>query len=149
MAYADPIRQEKYSWNSLADLIDGIGGADSTLAYQPWTPTLGVNGGTFTGTTINYARYVQIGKLVIGELKVSGTTGSTANFLTASVPVNAINSSSQNQVGSFISSVAGANSVVSQSFINAQVFRIYGDHLRGGWADGAAIFWGSFSYEAQ
>lgn len=54
-----------------------------------WTPTLGVTGGTFTNTSVTYATYVQIGKLVWFSTVFTGDTASDPTTITYTLPVTA------------------------------------------------------------
>ena len=64
-----------------------------STAYNTWTPTLGASGSmTYGSTTVSYARYTQVGDKVDFEIKVTGTTGGSADdSLTFTLPVTPAN----------------------------------------------------------
>lgn len=61
----------------------------ATAAWTDWSPTYGATGAmTWTSVTTNYAKYIQIGKIVYFIIDAIGTTGSTpSNGLTFTVPI--------------------------------------------------------------
>jgi hypothetical protein len=71
-----------------ADKIDPAA-LTTDVDWTNWTPTLGaVAPMTLAGTSIIFARYCQIGKVVFFTLKFTGTTGGTAsNQITFTLPV--------------------------------------------------------------
>jgi hypothetical protein len=125
MAYADALRTETYTGDDVADLIEGVASSGFPLALSTWAPTLGANNSmTFTSTTVDAARYVQIGKIVFFFVVFHGTVGGTpSTALTFTLPVTAVStytnlpltastvqSGGQNLVGcSYLSSTTVAN----------------------------------------
>lgn len=59
--------------------------------WTSWTPTLSASGSmTYTSTSITYAKYIQIGKLVYFKVFFTGTVGGTpSNGLNFTIPVTA------------------------------------------------------------
>lgn len=92
--------------NNISAHADGIYAPSvSTLAWTDWVPTFGGTGSmTYTSTTLRYARYLQIGKVVYVQIGVTGTVGGTPDTgLTFTLPIN---------------SVAAATSKFGHAFIN-------------------------------
>ena len=122
-----------------------VGDSDySPNAYQTWTPTYGVSGGTFTGTSTVFARYATEGNSVIGDIRFTGTAGSTADYVTFTAPVSVADTrvhvaSSINGSGDLISCYTGSGT---------SIYRCFGDHLNGGVPDGSRTFYVNFFYEA-
>lgn len=56
-----------------------------------WSPTLGVSGGTFTGTAVALALFATWYEHVFINIRFTGTTGSTVASLTFSLPFNSTN----------------------------------------------------------
>ena len=50
-------------------------------AWEPWTPTITATVGTFTSTTVTFARYSQVQKLITCQFKVNIVTVGTASGL--------------------------------------------------------------------
>jgi hypothetical protein len=80
-----------------ASAIRTLGSAiDTTIgnynrAWTSWTPTITAGSGTITSTTINYAKYIQIGKLVFLKFNITITNNGTgASDVKMSLPVTAI-----------------------------------------------------------
>jgi hypothetical protein len=76
------------------------GGVDLTTiaegtAWTDWAPTYAASGSmTYTTVTTTRARYIQIGKTVVGTLIATGTTGGTASRgITFILPVTAASTS--------------------------------------------------------
>lgn len=62
--------------------------------YQDWTPTIAFPSGTWTLTSLSFARYRQRGTHVDFEIQARGvTSGSDGNSITFTLPVNAANTS--------------------------------------------------------
>lgn len=61
-----------------------------SLAWSNWTPTyFGINSMTFTPVTTNFAKYIQLGNLIIWQLSATGTIGGTLDTAVGfSAPVN-------------------------------------------------------------
>lgn len=91
MAYADTIRTATATMDDVATLIEGIFVSGYGLTWTAWTPTLGATGSmTWTSTAINFAKYIQCGKLIIFAVVAGGTTGGSASSgLTFTLPVTA------------------------------------------------------------
>lgn len=89
MAYADTIRTATADLNDVATLIEGIFSSTYGLTFTTWTPTLTTGSGTIGTTTIDYAKYIQCGKLVIAIIQAHGTTTGTPTDVRASLPVAA------------------------------------------------------------
>lgn len=62
-----------------------------SITETDYTPTIAVNSGagTFTSTTIQYAKYAKIGNLVIFWVHVTGTVTGTVNRISATRPSTA------------------------------------------------------------
>lgn len=67
-----------------ANLTAGLSG--STWEWQDWTPTLG----NLSGGTLNYAKYIQIGKTVHYRLAYTLAGAGVAGSVTFSLPVTSI-----------------------------------------------------------
>ena len=62
-------------------------------AWTSWTPTLSQGVSTNIAKTVNYAKYVAAGKLIIATVKVSATAAGTAgSAIRVSLPVTAATS---------------------------------------------------------
>lgn len=61
--------------------------------FKTWTPTLGASGSmTYTGTSVDYAKYWRLGKLYWFILRFTGTVGGTpSTILTATLPAASAN----------------------------------------------------------
>jgi len=81
MSYANLIRQVSgWTANDLGNLIDGVGGAQSTLNWTSWTPTLTATGSmTITTQVIERCKFIQIGKLFKVKVGFTYTLGGTAS----------------------------------------------------------------------
>lgn len=136
-----------------ADIANQIG-----AAWETWTPTV-TQGTTTFGTTIFYARYARIQKIVVAVygLQIASGTGQVGTSLGVSVPITA--ASSQNQAwGSAWIYDASANtsygSVATAASTTAATFA--GDWSAGtGWGASPSIQFttsdqirGFFIYEA-
>lgn len=89
MGYADALRAATITGDAIADTIEGIFDDSFPLTFTSWTPTLGVTGGTYGSTSITFAKYIQIGKMVIFAASFTGTTGSAPATITFTLPVTA------------------------------------------------------------
>lgn len=107
---ADDPSRDMSNWNSIVAVVNG--GLDYTnlavnagiLAsqtvlgtYTPWTtwtPTLSTSGTSWTSTTINVARYCQIGKVVFFQVSAVGTSNNCTD-LTFTLPISALQSTAQ------------------------------------------------------
>lgn len=131
-------------WQSLAQSSLGIGASQVTATFSDWSPILTAPGGTFAGT-VDFARYLQIGKLLVGFVRVEGTTASTPSYLTFTTPVSVANTflcqCSISNAGSIDDSAGAFN-------VSSTVVRVYGDSSRGGWGDGTSWFTCTFVAEA-
>lgn len=67
------------------------GSASALVAWQTWSPSYSASGSmTFTSVTTNYAKYVQIGKVVYFQINASGIRGgSTSNEMYFTLPITA------------------------------------------------------------
>ena len=91
MAYADSLRAATATNNTAASLIEGIFSSGFPATWSSYTPTLSPESPmTYTSTSITYAKYLQIGKLVICLVKFTGTTGGTqTTYVSFTLPVTA------------------------------------------------------------
>lgn len=91
MAYADSIRSASATMDAVASLLEGVFVSGYPLTFSTWTPTLSAGGSmTYTSTTIRQANYIQVGKLVLFEIDVTGTVGGTPHSdLKFTLPVTA------------------------------------------------------------
>lgn len=51
-----------------------------------WTPTLSASSGTYTSTSLSYARYFKFGRFVYVAIVFSGTTSTNTQYLQATLP---------------------------------------------------------------
>lgn len=81
MAFGDVLRSATFTGDDIADLIEGIGVAGHPLAWTNWTPSSYSAAGamTYTSVTLEYSRYIQIGKLILYMGRFYGTIGGTPN----------------------------------------------------------------------
>jgi hypothetical protein len=93
MAYADSIRTTAPTMEAVASLIEGIPSSGYPLTFLTYSPTISaVAPFTFTSTTVLFAKYVRIGKLVLFAISFNGTAGGTlAGTLTVTLPIAAVN----------------------------------------------------------
>lgn len=90
MAYADGIRSPSATLETIASLIEGIGVSGFPLAWTTWAPTYTGSGTLTYGTvTTSYARYIQIGKLVILIIRATGTVAGAGTEIRFTLPVTA------------------------------------------------------------
>ena len=91
MAFGDTLRSALFTGDDIADLIEGIFVSGHPAAWSTWTPTMGATGSmTFTGTSIGFAKYIQVGDLAFVSMRVDGTIGgSMSTGLTATLPFTA------------------------------------------------------------
>lgn len=91
--YADAIRAGSATFEAVASLIEGIFSAAFALVATSYTPTYGANGSmTFTGTSTEVAQYIRIGSYALVWVRVTGTTGGTANtYITITTPFTIAN----------------------------------------------------------
>lgn len=89
MAYADTLRAATATNNTAAGLIEGIFSSTYGLTWTTYTPTLTPESPmTYTSTSITYAKYIQVGKLVICCVNFTGTTGGTQkSYISFTLPV--------------------------------------------------------------
>ena len=73
----DYVKDGATAIETLGDAIDTSVGT-GLLAWTNWTPTITPQSGTLTSTTINNARYVQLGKIVSIQLDFTITNNGTA-----------------------------------------------------------------------
>lgn len=60
-------------------------------AWTSWTPAISAGVGTITSTTINYAKYIQLGKTVIAQVDITITNAGTgAGAFLFGLPIAAI-----------------------------------------------------------
>lgn len=92
MAFADPILTTAPTMEGVAALINTLLSSTGPLVMTSWTPTLGVTAPmTFTSTSIVFAKYFQIGKIVFFAASFSGTVGGTPGaVITMTLPVTAV-----------------------------------------------------------
>lgn len=82
---ATPQADDLLVWNGTNSRWEPSSGA---FGWQDWTPTLGTSGGgSFTSTTVNYARYRQFGKTVYFMISAVGSTSGNPSTITFSLPV--------------------------------------------------------------
>lgn len=75
-----PMTQIARRLNALEGFVRRHMAEPSIGMWTDWTPTLSATGAmTYTGTSIIYARYFVIGKLLHFAMRVTGTTGGTAS----------------------------------------------------------------------
>ena len=69
---------------------DNVTEAKIALSWTSWTPTLSASGSmTYGTTTINFAKYIELGNLIIIMLDVTGTVGGTPSTdLTFTTPTS-------------------------------------------------------------
>lgn len=91
MAYADSLRAATATNNTAASLIEGIFTSGYGLTWSSYTPTLTPESPmTYTSTSISYAKYIQVGKLVVAVVSFTGTTGGTQkSYIQFTIPVTA------------------------------------------------------------
>lgn len=92
MAYADNLRSAGANMTVAAGLIEGIFTSGFGLTWSTYAVAISGTGGsgsmTFAITATNRAKYIQIGKLVLLDLSVTGTTAGTAHTdITLTLPV--------------------------------------------------------------
>lgn len=89
MAYADALRAPSATLAIAAALIEGIFTSLFPLTWGSWTPSYSASGSMTYGTiTTSFAKYIQIGKLVLWCHYSTGTVGGTpARLLAHSLPV--------------------------------------------------------------
>lgn len=113
--------------------------------FSDYTPTLGASGGTFTSTSIQWARYFEINNFVFGYVRFTGTAGSTADYLTFTLPVEAEKPSSQP-----VLAIIGGLGIVYAYSANAtpDVVRVFGGPSSGtGVPNGSTVVYALFAYE--
>ena len=118
----------------------------SQFNWKDWVPTLGAQGSMTIGSpTINVARYVQIGKLIICRINAGFTTaGSASTYVTFSLPVTAKDGYSGDSAG-ITDNGSAIGGTVSLSGDNAYVRR----YDAGNWSIGIGEgFSSTFIYEA-
>lgn len=82
MAFADSIRNEEYTREELADLLEQMSGT-----WANWTPTYTAEGsGTFTSITKVTAAYLELPNIIFYNIHFNGTVGSSPRYITASLP---------------------------------------------------------------
>lgn len=90
MAYADTLRSTTFTGSDIATLIEGIFSSSHSVTWSTWSPTYTGSGTlTYTTVTTTYAKYVQIGKIVIMCLRATGTVGGTGIEIRFTLPVTA------------------------------------------------------------
>lgn len=150
MAYADALRSlsPPPTMTDVAALIEGLFVSGFPLTLSSWTPTFSASGSmTFTGTSIVCAKYIQVGKLVIGILKATGTVGGTpSRDLLFTLPVTA---SSANNIQGASGAAIDSGTVTGGGFV------VYSTTQCGcmrsnaaNWTAGAATIGCLFAYEA-
>lgn len=147
MAFADIIRATTARMSDVANLIEGIFTASYPLAFGSWTPTLSASGSmTFTGTSIQYAKYIQIGKFVAFIVKAGGTVGGTpSTALGYTVPVTAANTNG----GMFPAYCSDAGTPASGmgAFASTTAIQVV-KYNNANWAAGSSAFTSFGFYEA-
>ena len=90
MPYPDTLRSTTFTGGDIATLIEGIGVAGYPLTFSTWSPTYTGSGTLAYGTvTTTYAKYIQIGKLVMMWLRASGTVSGSGVEIRFTLPVTA------------------------------------------------------------
>ncbi len=145
--------------NSSADIRDlsitsatesyvAVGNLSDVSVWTDWTPTLGVSGGTFGSTSITLARYMRLEDAILLYLEITGTCGTTPDYLTFTLPVGAISG----DTSSFACFMDDAGTGRSCATLNAgsSTVRVYGNQDAGtaGWADGVCGYNVNGLYEA-
>jgi len=75
-------------------VLSNTGSFSSNWAWTAYVPTISASAGTITATTINLARYTQIGKRVSVRVDVTiVTVGTGSGLLYITLPVNALDTS--------------------------------------------------------
>lgn len=115
----------------------------SSFTHASFPTTPGAVGGNWTGTIVAYAKEIYFGDITIGGVRIGGTTSSTPAYLTFTPPRNA----SFTSPAVAIINNAGGSAVVANCFYQGGVFRVYGDHLTGGWGNGTSTIFVIFVYE--
>lgn len=118
--------------------------------WQEWTPTWSASGSmTFTSIYLTMARYIQIGKLVVGYLDAFGAIGGTpSHTIEFTIPVTAYDGSGSPPVGGGY--IDAAPNVAAFAFLNGNTTQIGlrrydGANISAGGARAASCF---FCYEA-
>ena len=125
MVYADTLRVASANFNTAAALIEGIFSSTYGLTFSSWTPTISVGSGTIGATTVDYAKYIQVGKLVIAIVKIHGTTTGTPTSIRVTLPVTASSSSNVFGCGLLIDSGSELAAVVRNSSTTVLQFTKY------------------------
>lgn len=88
------------------------------LVWNTWSPTITVPAGvTYTGVTINQARYMRVGKIVYYKIRVTGTLGGTpSNSFMFTLPINTVSTENVTPGSGFITT---AVTIAAYSFINS------------------------------
>jgi hypothetical protein len=81
----------------------GNGGTGLTsFDFTTFTPSPTASAGTYTSVTVTYAKYLKIGKLVFIEIAFTGTTSTTPNFLSFTLPFASANQGQLQASGGFV-----------------------------------------------
>ncbi len=150
MAYADTLRSKTFTGPDIANLIEGIFVAGHPAAWTTWTPSpLGATGSmTFTTTTIQFANYIQIGKLVFVSLRIDGTIGGTVNTgITVPMPVTSATTTFDQVAGARIFT-NGAGEAGYVSISSASTTATFYRTNTGNYVAGSAAVSANFVYRA-
>lgn len=83
-----------------ADLTDTFAAKYATPgAWTSWTPTVAGYTGTIGTVTINAAKYMTVGKLVVARVDVTFAPGTAATGITITLPSTAVAAKSGNATG--------------------------------------------------
>lgn len=121
-----------------------VGGVSLPGAWSTYTPTL-VQSGTVT-KTVTYASYVQIGKTVIGNVRLGVTgSGTSSNEIRIGLPVSAASASSQG-CGAGYWQDSGTSTIPGIVVVaNADYVCLVGQNVNGSVSNAAAVRHGASS----
>jgi len=135
------------------DNFDAIGGA-----WTSYTPTLAQGASTNIAKTVNYAKYLSIGKLVICQVRVAATAAGTAGSgISISLPVTAatsitfVGTGSYGDGGTLYPATAFLASTTTLTLVRVDVSSTGGNPIGADPNIAVAsgdIYWASFMYEA-